>query len=98
MEPSAKAQTRAREKVAEMLGRSQSQTPLPELIERLNATLRGWANYFELGYPRKAKRDLNSYVRKKLTWHLQSRSQRTWKPFGDQSAYAHLNRMGLIQL
>ena len=98
MEPSVKAQKRAREKVAEILGRNQSHTPLPELIERLNATLRGWANYFELGHPRKAKRDLNSYVRKKLTWHLQSRSKRAWKPLGDQSAYAHLNRMGLIQL
>lgn len=98
VEPSIKAQKRAREKVAEILGRNQSHTPLPELIERLNATLRGWANYFELGHPRKAKRDLNSYVRKKLTWHLQSRSQRAWKPLGDQSAYAHLNRMGLIQL
>jgi RNA-directed DNA polymerase len=98
VEPSVKAQKRAREKVAEILGRNQSHTPLPELIERLNATLRGWANYFELGHPRKAKRDLNSYVRKKLTWHLQSRSQRAWKPWGDQSAYAHLNRMGLIQL
>ena len=81
----------------ELIGRNQSHTPLPELIERLNATLRGWANYFEPGHPRKAKRDLNSHLRKKLTWHLQRRSQRAWKPFGDKSDYAHLNRMGLIQ-
>jgi RNA-directed DNA polymerase len=97
-EPSAKAQGRMREKVRGMLDSKQSHTPLPELIERLNASLRGWANYFEHGHPRQAFRDLNSYVRTKLTWHLQRRSQRSWKPPGGQSAYAHLNRMGLIQL
>ena len=97
-EPSAKAQGRMREKVRQMLDSKQSHTPLPELIGRLNASLRGWANYFEHGHPRQAFRDLNSYVRKKLTWHLHRRSQRSWRPARGQSAYEHLNRMGLIQL
>ncbi len=69
-EPSAKAQQRMREKVRQILDSNQSHTPLPELIERLNASSRGWANYFEHGYPRKVFRGLNSYVRTKLTWHL----------------------------
>lgn len=98
IEPSAKAQARQREKVRQMLDSNQSHTPLPELIERLNRQLGGWANYFGYGHPRQAFRDLNSYVRKKLTWHLQRRSQRQWKSKGDPSAYAYLNRMGLIQL
>ena len=98
MEPSAKAMQRRREKVRGTITPKQSHTPLPELIERLNAQLRGWANYFKLGQPRKAFRDLNAYVRSKLTWHLQRRSQRSWTPPAGQSAYAHLNRMGLIQL
>ena len=98
IEPSAKAQQRMREKVRQTLDTKQSHTPLPELIGRLNRQIRGWANYFEYGHPRKAFRDLNSYVREKLTKHLQRRSQRAWKPPSDQSAYAYLNRMGLIQL
>ncbi len=98
MEPSAKALQRRREKVRGTITPKQSHTPLPELIERLNAQLGGWANYFNLGHPRKAFRDLNAYVRAKLTWHLQRRSQRSWTPPAGLSAYAHLNQMGLIQL
>ncbi len=98
IEPSAKAQARQREKVREKLGPEQCYTPLPEIIDRLNLQLRGWAAYFRLGYPRQAYRDLNAYVRDKLTRHLQRRSQRPWRPPADKSAYEHLNRMGLIQL
>jgi RNA-directed DNA polymerase len=98
VEPSAKAMKRQREKVRGTVHPKQCHTPLPELIGRLNAQLRGWANYFRLGYPRQAFRDLNAYVRAKLTWHLQRRSQRSWRPPAGSSANAHLNRMGLIQL
>jgi RNA-directed DNA polymerase len=98
IEPSAKACKGQRAKVREQLSPKQSHTPLPDLIGRLNRQLRGWANYFRLGYPREAMRDMNSYVRAKLTWHLQRRSQRSWRPPKGQSAYAYFNRMGLIQL
>lgn len=98
IEPSAQARKRMRENVRQVLHSRQGFTPLPDLIERLNIRLQGWANYFRHGYPRKAKRDLNSYVRKKLAWHLQRRSQRGWSPAGDESAYAYFERMGLIQL
>jgi RNA-directed DNA polymerase len=97
-EPSAKAQKRMREKVRQTLDSKQSHTPLPDLIERLNRQIDGWANYFDHGHPRKAYRDLNGYVRMKLTKHLHRRSQRSWKAPADQSVYEHLNRMGLIQL
>jgi RNA-directed DNA polymerase len=98
LEPSAKAMERQREKVRKLVSPKQSRIPLPDLIGTLNAQLRGWANYFKLGYPRQAFRSLNVYVRQKLTWHLQRRSQRSWRPSGDLTAYAYLNRMGLIQL
>ena len=98
LEPSAKAMKRQREKVRGVVNPKHSHTPLPDLIGRLNTQLSGWANYFKLGYPRQAFRDLNSYVRAKLAWHLQRRSQRSWRPPKGISAHAHLNRMGLIQL
>ena len=81
-----------------MISPRQSHVPLPELIESLNRRLRGWGNYFRQGYHREAFRDMNSYVRKKLTKHLHRRSQRNWRARGDQSAYQHLNQMNLIIL
>ena len=98
IEPSAKAQGRMREKVRQTLHSKQGFTPLPELIERLNRQIGGWGNYFRLGHPRKAYRDLNSYVREKLIWHLQRRSQRCWRPPADESVHAYFNRMKLIRL
>lgn len=98
MEPSAKAQGRMREKVRQTLHWKQGHTPLPDLIERLNRQVSGWGNYFRLGYPRKAFRDLNSYVGEKLTKHLNRRSQRRWQLPAGERAYAYYNRMGLIQL
>ena len=41
--------------------------PIPLLIEELNWHLRGWKNYFSQGYPRVAFREINSYVRQRLT-------------------------------
>lgn len=98
IEPSAKAQGRMREKVRQTLHSKQGLMPLPDLIERLNRQVGGWGNYFRLGQPRKAYRGLNSYVGKKLTKHLERRSQRRGQPPAGERAYAYFNRMGLIQL
>lgn len=64
----------------------------------LNRQMRGWANYFSLGYPRMAYRHINSYVRERLTRHVQRRSQRGYKPAEGVSFYEHLKKMGLIYL
>ncbi|MBI4907000.1 MAG: hypothetical protein HY820_25465 [Acidobacteria bacterium] len=42
----------------------------------LNRHLKGWENYFKLGYPAAAFRDINSYVHSRLKQHLRRRSQR----------------------
>jgi len=75
-----------------------SHTPLPALIERMNRNIKGWANYFSLGYPRAAYRDINAYARQRLTRHLKRRSQRSYRFPSGESAYAFLNRRGLIYL
>lgn len=98
VEPSAKAQKAMRDKVRETITPKQNCTPLPKLIVRLNHQITGWGNYFKYGHPRQAFRNLNSYVGMRLTRHLTRRSQRAWKPLGDQSAYEYLNRMGLVKL
>lgn len=98
LEPSAKALAREREALRQMTGPDQSHTPLPELIAGINRHLNGWGKYFNLGYPRKARRRINAFVRERLTYHLQRRSQRGYRPPETVSFYEHLNRMGLITL
>jgi RNA-directed DNA polymerase len=96
--PSAKALKKEREKVREMTGPDRCFQPIPKLIESLNRQLDGWANYFRFGYPREAFRDINSYVRERLTQHLRRRSQRPFRPPEGSSYYDHLDKLGLRYL
>jgi len=98
LQPSRKAMAREREALRRLINPQQSHTPLPELIGRLNRHLRGWANYFGLGHPRKPFRDLNHFVRCRLGKHLRRRSQRGWRVRQGVSLYAHLEHMGLVAL
>ena len=96
--PSNKALAKQRAAIRAMTGPNRSFIPLPVMIEQINKHLVGWANYFQMGYPRKAFRQVNTYVRQRLTKHLKRRSQRPYNPKGDGSFYAHFERMGLIYL
>jgi RNA-directed DNA polymerase len=96
--PSRKTMARERETLRQLINAQQSHTPLPELIGRLNRHLRGWANYFALGHPRKAFSDLNHFVRYRLGRHLERRSQRGWRKRHGISLYAHLEHLGLKAL
>ena len=96
--PSRKALARERETLRGLINHHQSHTPLPELIRRVNRQMRGWANYFELGYPRNTFRHLNHFVRYRLGMHLRRRSQRGWRAREGVSLYAHLNYLGLVTL
>jgi len=96
--PSVKAVRRLRDKVrAKTL--SGYKKPLVEVIKEVNVILRGWANYFRYGYPRKVFRDVNHFVRCRFERFLLNRSQRRSKPFRQgESLYAGLKRYGLIYL
>lgn len=96
--PSRKALQRERDTLRRMTGPEQCYTPLPELIGRINRHMRGWANYFSIGYPRVARRHINRYVRERLTRHVRRRSQRGYRPPEGVSFYEHLNKMGLVYL
>ena len=98
MFPSKKSLARERDKLREKTGPEQSYKPLPLLIEEMNRHLKGWANYFNLGYPRCAFRDINSFVRERLGVHLDRRSQRGWRAPESVTLYEHLKRLGLIYL
>ena len=96
--PSKKALARQRAGLRELTGSAEGFRPLPELIGRLNRQLAGWAGYFGYGYPRAAFREVNRYVRLRLSRHLRRRSQRRYRPPKDKSLYAHLAEMGLVYL
>lgn len=98
LQPSKASVKRERARLRELTGTSRCFVPLPCMIEAINRHLRGWANYYNHGYPRKAFRHINAYTRLRLSCHLRRRSQRPWKPKNGSSAYATFQRMGLIHL
>lgn len=98
LQPSRKTLLREQQALRQLVNYQQSHTPLPELIQRLNRHLRGWANYFKLGYPRQTFRHINHFVGYRLGKHLRRRSQRGWRERQGVSLYAHLQNLGLVQL
>jgi RNA-directed DNA polymerase len=95
---SAKALQRERAHLHEQTSARYCYKPIPELIGELNRHLEGWANYFRLGYARKALRGINSYVRSRLAAHLRRRSQRPYRLKEGETWYGHLDKLGLTYL
>jgi RNA-directed DNA polymerase len=98
MAPSQKALAREREQLRQMTSARMGFKPLPVLIGELNRHLTGWANYFAVGYPRMAYREINWHVRSRLAVHLHRRSQRPFRPPAGITLNAQLARMGLVYL
>lgn len=98
MKPSAKAVKAIKQKIKEETSRSQC-ISLSMAIKRINVVLQGWKNYFSLGYPRKACRDINYYLQIRFKCFLNNRSQRRMRPFRErESVYSGLKRYGLRYL
>jgi RNA-directed DNA polymerase len=96
--PSQKALKRERDVIREMTSTDKCFKPVTEMIGEINLNLKGWANYFRYGYPRKAFREINHYVRKSLIKHLKRRSQRPMRPPKGTTYYKHLKNLGLVYL
>jgi len=94
--PSKKALQRERDRINELTDRRQGCTPVTRLIGRLNRQTEGWANYFSLGYPRDAYRNIDWHLGYRLANHLKHhRSQRPYRLPEGVSLYEHLQRLGL---
>jgi RNA-directed DNA polymerase len=96
--PSKKADQREKEKLHEMTDSHQCFKPIPILIGELNRHLRGWANYFSIGYPMSAYCEIERHVQGRLIQHLQRRSQRPYQPPAGEPWLVHLARLGLKRL
>ncbi len=98
MFPSKKAVQREKEKLHEMTDSHQCFKPIPILIGELNRHLKGWANYFSIGYPTGAYCEIERHVQGRLIQHLQRRSQRPYQPPKGEPWLVHLARLGLKRL
>ena len=96
--PSKKSLKKAREAIREKTRSKNCYKPVPEVVRELNAYLRGWSNYFDYGYPRKAFRELSHYTRERMVIHLNRRSQRKYHRGENQSHYQYLSELGLKRL
>lgn len=97
MFPSKKSVNKFKESLKEEL--KYSGTPLPVVIGKINQKTRGWKEYFKLGYPRKAFRDINYFMLELLKDHLSTRSQRKCRiRRNGESYYAAFKKGGLVYL
>jgi RNA-directed DNA polymerase len=96
--PSKRSLARERDSLREMTGAKCCFKPIPELIQKINRHLKGWSNYFSYGYPRKAFREMNRFVRSRLVVHLGRRSQRPFRLSEGETYYSHLKHLGLVYL
>jgi RNA-directed DNA polymerase len=93
--PSAKAMNKERDKIRELTGPWQCFKPARQLIADLNRHLRGWKNYYRIGYCRREFRQLNYFLYRRVVRHLDRRSQRGYRHGGQSGRYAFVQRLGL---
>lgn len=98
VEASPRAQKRVREKVHDLTGARYCFVPVQQVVDNVNAVLRGWLAYFSKGHPANARFNLVRYAEQRLVGHLRRRSQRPYRPPEGVSFYQHVHDLGLVAL
>jgi RNA-directed DNA polymerase len=94
MTPKKKARQAVKAKVRDIIARGGA-TPAPVLVQRINATLAGWVNYFRVGNASRAFSEVRDYTEMKVRTLLTRRKRRRkssvgWRRWSNEYLYGVL--------
>jgi RNA-directed DNA polymerase len=95
--PSVKSEKRFRGEIRQLLSRC-GHISVHDLIPDINSKMRGWGNYFKMGYPSRAFSRITWYVMQRIRHLLKRQSQKRNKQYDDPSFYLALKAAGLMFL
>jgi len=71
--PAAKSLAKIKERITQMTGRERTPIPLDDVVGSMNATLRGWVNYFHYRNSSKVLEKVKTHTEERLRTHLMKR-------------------------